>query len=59
MKTEYKTCKCGRIIMVYKVKYERGKRPQVIFFDGSSGDYEQVFVCPKCNERLDYGNLGD
>jgi hypothetical protein len=44
--------------MVYEVAYERGKKPQVIFFDGSSGNYEQVFICPSCQERLNYDNLG-
>lgn len=58
MKTEYKTCRCGQILMIYKVEYERDKNPQVIFFAGSSGNYEQVFICPSCQERLNYNNLG-
>ena len=58
MNTEYRTCTCGQLILVYIIKYERGKEPQTIFFDASSENYEQVFICPNCNERLDYKNLG-
>ena len=59
MKTEYRTCKCGQSILVYVVGYERGKSPQTIFFTADTENYEQVFICPNCNERLEYSNLGD
>lgn len=59
MDTEYRTCACGQSILVYIVKYERNKKPQTIFFDAGSENYEQVFICPNCNRRLDYNNLGD
>ncbi len=59
MKTEYKTCRCGQPILVYIITYERGKQPQTIFFDASTENYEQVFICSNCNERLEYNNLGD
>jgi len=58
MKTEYKTCVCGQLILVYIIMYERGKQPQTIFFDASSENYEQVFICPNCKERLEYDKLG-
>jgi len=58
MKTEYKTCGCGQSILVYMVTYERGKPPQTIFFDAGSENYEQVFICPNCNEKLNYNELG-
>jgi len=57
MNTEYKLCRCGQPLMIYKVEYERGKKPQVIFFDDASGNYEQVFICPSCKERLNYDIL--
>jgi len=58
MNTEYRICRCGRPLMVYKIAYERGKKSQVIFFDFSSGNYDQVFICPGCKERLNYDELG-
>jgi transcription initiation factor IIE alpha subunit len=59
MKTEYKTCMCGHSILVYIIKYDRSAQPQAIFFDAATENYEQVFICPNCNERLEYSNLGD
>jgi len=59
MKTEYRTCRCGQPILVYMVAYERERKPQTIFFDAATENYEQVFICPGCNARLDYNNLGD
>ena len=59
MKTDYKTCRCGQVLMVYEVAYERDKKAQVIFFDGSSGNYEQVFICPNCRARLNNDELGE
>lgn len=59
MKTEYRTCQCGQSILVYIIAYERNKQPQIIFFDAGSENYEQVFICPDCGERLDYNILGD
>ena len=59
MNMEYKTCGCGQLILVYVIKYERDSQPQAVFFDASTEDYKQVFICPNCNEQLEYSNLGD
>ena len=57
--TEIKKCKCGYHIIVYSIRYnvETKKEPRFHFFDGHSGNYEQTYVCPGCNGRLDYMTL--
>ena len=55
--TEFKQCRCGYPILVYVIQHEHGKEPYYHFFDGNSGNYEQIFVCPGCKDRLDYLTL--
>lgn len=51
MNTEFKQCKCGYNILVYK------NRKIYVFIDGHSGNYEQVDSCPGCHDRLEYLTL--
>jgi len=55
---EPRSCKCGYAILVYVISYEHGKPTNYHYFDGHSGNYEQTYVCPGCQDRLDYLTLG-
>ena len=54
--TEFRQCRCGYSIMVYPVKRADGEL-HFHFFDGHSGNYEQLAECPGCQDRLDYITL--
>lgn len=54
---EYRKCKCGYNILVYVIYSSNDKPPKYHYFDGHSGNYEQVFVCPGCHDRLNYMTL--
>lgn len=57
--SEPKTCRCGYSILVYVINYEHNRPPKYHYFDGYSGNYEQTYVCPGCQDRLDYITLGE
>ena len=56
--SEFKKCKCGYDIIMYTLKSEHGITPDMYrYFDGHSGNHEQIYVCPSCKDRLDYRTL--
>lgn len=64
--TEFKRCKCGHVIIVYKLSVDMEYVPvgevaykptQYRYFDAHSGNHDQCFVCPECHIRLDYKTL--
>lgn len=56
--SEPRMCRCGYPILVYVISYEYDKPSQYRYFDGLSGNYEQTYICPGCQDRLDYITLG-
>lgn len=54
---EPRMCRCGYPILVY-ISYEHDRPSKYHYFDGLSGNYEQTYVCPGCQDRLNYETLG-
>ena len=55
--SQFRKCRCGYSIIVYIVESVHDEPLYYHYFDGHSGDYKQVFVCPGCHDRLNYETL--